>query len=253
MIFLIVEDDTIAQYILIDILKKIIGTDLVYFIASTLKEAKNNIILHQPDIVFLDIELPDGLGIDLLDMLDEKFHFETIFTTSHDTYAIEAIRKNAVDYILKPYSIEHIEFAINKVKNRIQQLKIIQEADTLRSKLNSLQLNEQENAKILINTMKDGMQIIYAKEVVGVESIGNYTSFHLLNNQKILSSKTLSNFEDKLLGINFFRIHRSFIINLQYIDRIKQDDERGFFVVMKNGLDYDIARRRRKEFLQFFE
>lgn len=249
----IIEDDPYARDLLIEVIKSLEENINVVATALTLKHGIQAIETTQPDIVFLDIELPDGKGIDLLDLMDEKFHFETIFTTSHDNYAIEAIRKNAVDYILKPVTKQQLVFAINKVKSRIHQLKKIQEADILKSKLTSLQQNKDENAKILINTMKDGMQIIYAKEVVGVESVGNYTSFHLLNNQKVLSSKTLANFEDKLLGINFFRIHRSFIINLQYIDRIKQDDERGFFVVMKNGLDYDIARRRRKEFLQFFE
>ncbi len=250
---IIIEDDPYARDLLIEVIHSIEDTINVVATAHNIKTGISAIESNLPDIVFLDIELPDGKGIDLLDNIDGKYHFETIFITSHDNYAIEAIRKNAVDYILKPVTKQQLSSAINKVKDRIQRIKTIQEVGILKAKLNSLQQNNNENAKILINTMKDGMQIIPAKEIVIVESTGNYTTFHLTNNKKITSSKTLSNFEDKLITINFFKIHRSFIINLQYIDSIKQEEERGFFVIMKDGSDYDIARRRRKEFLQLLE
>jgi two-component system LytT family response regulator len=251
MTFLIVEDDIIALELLIDILKKIVINNFIYFKASTLNEAQHKIKEHKPDIVFLDIELPDGLGIDLLDNIDEKYSFETIFTTSHDMYAIEALRKNAVDYILKPVTRQQIEFAINRVKERLSYYDKIKNAEQLISKVDDIKKKIELDSKIMLPTL-DGLQIFYTKDIIKVEAEHNYTIFHLVNNKKIMSSKTLSNFEDKLITQKFFRIHRSFMINLSYLNCVKHDEERGFYVILSDGSELEIARRRRKEFMQLF-
>lgn len=251
MIFLVVEDDNIARQLLVEILNKIVNSNIQIFSAATLSEAKIAIQNHQPGLVFLDIELPDGLGIELLDDIDGKYSFETVFTTSHDMYAIDALRKNVADYILKPVTKKQIETAINKVKERLLYYKKIKEATDLNKKLEKYKHTQENDAKIMLPTI-DGLQIVHAQDIIKVEAEWNYTIFHLVNNKKIISSKTLANFEEKLITKKFFRIHRSFMINLSYLTMIKQDEERGFFAVLSDGSEMEIARRRRKEFMQLF-
>ncbi|HUM51101.1 MAG TPA: LytTR family DNA-binding domain-containing protein [Chitinophagales bacterium] len=245
----IIEDDPIAKDILVEILASIKKELKIDACCSTLCAGKSAIRKHQPTILFLDIELPDGKGIDMLDEIDKRYKFETIFTTSHDSYAIEAFRKNAVDYILKPVTKKLVHDAILKVEKRITHYKELEEAAVLKEKMKVL--NEKTDAKFLLST-KDGMQIVLAKDIIRVESEKNYSCFHLNNNKKIISSKTLTSFEDKLQENHFYRIHRSVMINLNYIQNIKHDKQKGYVVVMNDNTELEIARRKRKEFLQLF-
>ena len=137
----IIEDDPIAKDILVDILASIKKELKIDACCSTLRAGKSAIKKYQPTILFLDIELPDGKGIDMLDEIDERYKFETIFTTSHDSYAIEAFRKNAVDYILKPVTKKLVHEAILKVAKRIAHYKDLEEAAVLKEKMKTLNLS----------------------------------------------------------------------------------------------------------------
>lgn len=245
----IIEDDPVAKDILVEILTSI-NLDLrIDNCSSTLREGKKAIKKHQPNILFLDIELPDGKGIDMLDEIDKRYKFETIFTTSHDSYAIEAFRKNAVDYILKPVTKKLVHKAVLKVANRIALYKGLEEAAILKERMKAL--NEKQETKFLLST-KDGIQIVFASDIIRVESVRNYSCFYLNNNKKIISSKTLTSFEDKLKLNHFYRVHRSVMINLNHIQNIKHDKQKGYVVVMNDNIEIEIARRKRKEFLQLF-
>ena len=245
----IIEDDPIAAKVLTEVLASIKMNLQIDACCNTLRAGKLAIKKYQPSILFLDIELPDGKGIDILDKIDAQYHFETIFTTSHDSYAIEAFRKNAVDYILKPVSKKLVQDALLKVEKRLQHYKKLKEASLLKQKLKTLE--QHEETKFLLTT-KEGMQIVKAKDIVRVESIRNYSCFYLKNAKKIISSKTLSSFEDKLSENQFFRVHRSTMINLNYIQSIKQDKQKGYVVVMNDDTEIEIARRKRKEFMHLF-
>ena len=245
----IIEDDLIAKDILVEILSSIKMDLEIDACCSTLRAGKSAIKKYQPTILFLDIELPDGKGIDMLDEIDNRYKFETIFTTSHDSYAIDAFRKNAVDYILKPVTKKLVHKAVLKVANRIAYYKELEEATILKERIKAL--NEKQETKFLLST-KDGMQIVLAKDIIKVESVTNYSCFYLKNNKKIISSKTLTSFEDKLKNNHFYRIHRSVMINLNHIQNIKHDKQKGYVVVMNDNTEIEIARRKRKEFLQLF-
>ena len=245
----IIEDDPIAKDILVEILSSLKLDLKIDACCATLRTGKNAIKKYQPTILFLDIELPDGKGIDMLDEIDNRYKFETIFTTSHDSYAIDAFRKNAVDYILKPVTKKLLHEAILKVAKRIAHYKDLEEAVVLKERMKAM--NEKQEAKFLLST-KDGMQIVFAKDIIKVESEKNYSCFYLNNNKKIISSKTLTSFEPKLQENHFCRIHRSVMVNLNHIQNIKHDKQKGYVVVMNDSTEIEIARRKRKEFLKLF-
>lgn len=247
---IIVEDDPIASDLLLSVLQKCTFSTKVVSICRTLADAKTAITEFQPQILLLDIELPDGNGIELLDLLDTNGSCEVIFTTSHDAYAIEAFRKNAVDYILKPVTVSALEDALQKVHQRMLLIERLALLDSLQEKLK--ETNVKPNEKFVVQTA-DGMQILKADEIVRVESYGNYTQFFLTSNRKFVSSKTLALFEFKLTESGFLRIHRSYMINAKFIAKIISDKNKSYLVEMQDGSKLEISRRRQKYFLEFFK
>lgn len=245
---IIVEDDPIFRDMLLDMLPKAAIKTSLLANAATIRQAKEAIELYKPQLVLLDVELPDGKGMDLLSHYDEAGTFETIFITSYDKYAIDAIKKNAADYILKPVKIEELNDALQKVKRRLEiyfQLLKVEELTTYVDKLK--QQNLQEN-KIMINT-NDGAIFIKVADIIKLESESNYTILYLENTKKIIASKTLSVFEEMLEPLNFMRVHRSFVINLTKIKNIESDNG-NYLAKMTDNTKVEISRRKKKDFFE---
>lgn len=245
---IIVEDDPIFRDMLLDMLPKATIRTTLLATSATIRQAKEAIEKHNPQLVLLDVELPDGKGMDLLNHYDEFGTFETIFITSHDKYAIDAIKKNAADYIIKPVKLDELNEALQKVKKRLEiylKLLKVEELTTYVDKLN--QQNLQEN-KIMLNT-NDGAIFVQVKDIIKLESESNYTILYLENNKKIIASKTLSVFEEMLEPLNFLRVHRSFVINLTKIKNI-ENDANNYFAKMTDNSKVEISRRKKKEFFE---
>ena len=245
---IIVEDDPIFRDMLLDMLPKAtIKTNLLASCA-TIRQAKDVIEKHNPQLILLDVELPDGKGMDLLNHYEEFGSFETIFITSYDKYAIDAIKRNAADYIVKPVKLEELNDALIKVKKRLDVYTALLKVDELSTSVNKLkQQNLQEN-KIMINT-NDGTIFLKVGDIIKLESESNYTIIYLENNKKIIASKTLSVFEEMLEALNFMRIHRSFIVNLTKIKTI-ENDAGNYLAVMQDNSKVEISRRKKKEFFE---
>lgn len=195
-----------------------------------------------PEIVFLDIEMPRMNGFEMLQRLPRK-NFHLIFTTAYDQYAIKAIKFAAFDYLLKPVDIEELKEAIEKVKR--------QKAENTSGKLEVMEHHLHfKNAlgKIAISTM-EGLLFLNLNEIVHLEAQGNYTLFHFNGRPKLTASKTLKEIEELLPEELFFRTHHSHIINLQYIKRYIKGD--GGQIEMQNGDFVDVARRKKESFLKF--
>ncbi|QEC42686.1 LytR/AlgR family response regulator transcription factor [Pseudobacter ginsenosidimutans] len=196
----------------------------------------------QPQIVFLDIEMPRMDGFAMLQQLSEK-KFHLVFTTAYDQYAIRAIRFAAFDYLLKPVDIEELRNTISKI------LQSHGKPETGR-KLEVLADNLQRNAalnKIAIPTL-EGLLFFNVDDIIHLEAHSNYTVIHFTNHAKLTASRTLKEFEELLPNDKFFRPHHSHLINLTYLKRYIKGD--GGQIEMQNGNYVDVARRKKEEFLQ---
>lgn len=194
---------------------------------------------HKPDLIFLDIEMPGHSGLDILDFFDEKeIDFGIIFTTAYNEYAVKAFKLSAVDYLLKPISGDDLEQAVDRFEKRFLNQK----------KENSAASVDKKDNKIAI-PVGQSIKFIDLDDVIYLKAENTYTEIHLQNNSKLLVSRTLKNFEEVLEGnSNFFRCHKSYIINRQYVlDYVKSD---GGYLVLKPKTQIPISADKVDEFLQ---
>jgi two-component system LytT family response regulator len=192
----------------------------------------------QPDLVILDIQMPDGNGFDLLKSIPVK-NFEVIFITAFQEYAVQAIRFSALDYILKPIYSEELKQAIDNALNTITR-------KTEDSQLSVLQHNMQLNAKRkLVLKTQESIHIVEIDDIIRCEADKNYTLFFFTNIKKILVSKTLKDFDVLLSGLTFFRAQQSHLINLNYVERYDRHDNS---IIMKDGSVIPLALARKEQF-----
>ncbi|MCU0473141.1 MAG: LytTR family DNA-binding domain-containing protein [Bacteroidales bacterium] len=196
----------------------------------------------KPGLIFLDVEMPNGTGFDLLTQFPEK-DFDVIFITAFNHYAIKAIKFSAVDYILKPININEFIEAVNKVVQKRANPPI----------------NAGENFRILMENLKtatpsrlaiptsDGMEYLNPKDIIRIEADRSYSWFYLTGNRKILVSKHLKEFQDLLGDRNFFRSHNSFLINLKFVHKYIRKE--GGYILMQDGAQIPVSRNRKDLFL----
>jgi two-component system LytT family response regulator len=214
---------------------------------SSIETGLNSIKDDKPDLVFLDIQMPAGSGFDLLNQL-EKIDFEIIFVTAHDTFAVKAFKYSAVDYLLKPIKVAELIEAVNKASLRMNSNNSMDRIKFMLDKVNPDKKIFRNN-KILLPTL-GGFDIIEVSEITYCKSESNYTRFNFGDGKSLVVSKTLKEFESILLENNFFRIHRSYIINLNCI--AKYNKGKGGEVVMKDGAVLEVSREKKDEFLKLF-
>ncbi|MEZ5018456.1 MAG: LytTR family DNA-binding domain-containing protein [Flavipsychrobacter sp.] len=196
----------------------------------------------KPQLVFLDISMPDGNGFDLLENCSHSF--EIIFTTAYTEYVISALRAKAADYLLKPINIDELQKAVKVVEENI----IDREKITTKYTLLQRDLKTQTN-KIAIATV-NGHEFIDKENILFLEAKGSYTQIMCIDERKIISSKSLKQFEEALSSNLFFRTHNSYIVNLSHVKYFNQGD--GFYIKMSNNSCIALARRKRKDFLALF-
>lgn len=198
----------------------------------------------QPDLVFLDIQMPDGTGFDLLKMIPHK-NFEVIFITAHEEFAVKAIKFSALDYILKPIDPEDLKQAVLRAVNTI---------DHKREEIQfeALQLNMQPSQKRrLVLKTHESVHVVDLDKIVRCEADRNYTSFYMAEGKKILVSKTLKEYEILLTGYNFLRVQQSHLINLDFVERY--DKKNGGSVVLKDGSEVPLSPAKRDIFFKILE
>ncbi len=195
---------------------------------------------HQPDLVFLDVEMPIHNGFTLFDHFPAPT-FNVIFTTAFEKYAIQAFKFSAIDYLLKPIDLEDLRFALKKV---IEKKEVASTKDKL--KILKENLNNVCN-KLALPTM-EGYHFIELKDIIRCESQNNYTFFHLKNGKKILVSKTLKIYSTLLKEYNFFRINRSDLINLNHI--VQYGRQKSPSITLTDDTILTISQRRKEAFLK---
>lgn len=212
--------------------------------ADSAQAAFEAITSKQPDLVFLDIEMPNGNAFDLLEKFKE-INFNIIFTTAYDHYAIKAIKFSAVDYILKPIDPEELVEAIKRFEKKQQG-----EPTVLDKQFKTLLSNVRPENKLKKVGIPDGDGLIFINlsDIVRCESDGNYTFFILTNGKKIIASRTLGEYEQMFTEDNFFRVHRSHLINLQHVKKYIKGE--GGYVIMTDDSQVEVSRRNKNEFLE---
>ncbi len=204
-------------------------------------EAINRI---HPDIVLLDIQMPDGTGFDVLNSLEVK-NFEVIFITAYQEYAIKAIKFSALDYILKPIDSEELHSSIIMAMDSLE----FKREDTQYTALeNNIQPT---NRRKLVLKTQESVYVVDLNEIVRCEADKNYTFFYLSNGKKILVSRTLKDFETMLNGYGFFRIQQSHLINLEFLDRY--DKHQGGAIIMKDGVSVPLSPAKKEQFFKLLE
>ena len=199
---------------------------------------------HSPDIVFLDIQMPDGTGFDLLRSLPNK-SFEVIFITAHEEFAIKAIKFSALDYILKPIDTDELKAAVERaIKSLGSKKEEIQ--------FDALQLNIQPNQKRrLVLKTHESVHVVELDSIIRCESERNYTSFFINGGKKIVVSKTLKDYEILLAGHNFLRVQQSHLINLDFVSRY--DKINGGIIVMKDDSEVPLSPAKREIFFKILD
>lgn len=199
----------------------------------------------QPDLVFLDIEMPYGNAFDLLDKL-APVTFEVIFVTAFNDYAIKAFKYAALDYVLKPVNISDLRLAVNKAIKRLEEKKVNTRVTSL---LNNLKTDNQQMQKIGLST-SDGYRFENISNIMYLEADGSYTNVFIKGDKKEVVSKNLKEFEDILPVADFCRVHHSFLINMNSVKKYYKG--RGGYVEMENGATIEISVRKKDEFFSRF-
>ncbi len=239
---LLVDDNRFNAAVLSDTLAMVAPYVEVVGIAESGADAIEKIGVLSPDIVFLDVEMPDMNGFEVLAALD-SIDFQTIFVTAHSHYAIQAIRFNALDYLVKPIVESELLAALSRYQSNENAF---HHHAQIQAALENRNAVDEMDKVLYLPTQEGGMKMLL-RHIVKLEGDRNYTQIYLSNGQKKISSKTLGYFDEILSGNNFFRSHRSVIVNYVYIDRLADDH-----FILKSGSDIPISRRRKAEAKRWF-
>ena len=235
----IIEDEPAVKRILVNLLKEYCPEIEVIGSADNVSSGITTVKNCKPELVFLDVELHDGTGFDVLKGLSFT-GFQVIFITAHEKYALKAIKFSALDFLLKPIDADDLVEAVNKAKKALTSNWLSKKVKVLMQNLH--QPNSTPD-KIVLHD-KYGIQIVETKDIIRLESAGSYTTFHLIGSSPFTVSKGLKEYEKMLDPEVFFRCHQSHLINLNFLSRY--DRKNGDFLILKEDSKIPLAGRRRE-------
>lgn len=238
---LIVDDERKGREVLQKMIENYCEDVNIVAMASGADEGYELITRHSPDIVFLDIEMPNGSGFDLLEKFDD-IRFRVIFTTAHDDYALKAIKFHALDYLLKPVDIDELRTAVALARKNIGTPQV-QNPYTDFLARRKVKLSGRISLYV-----KDGIVYVAVNDIIRIESDGAYSTICMADGGKHIVSRNLKEYEMLLPEEHFFRVHKSHIVNMKRVKKYLRSD--GFFVEMEDGSMVEIARRKKDEFLE---
>lgn len=239
---IIVEDEAHSRKTLSNFLYKYCPEIEITAQAETVNSAILSVNTTHPDLLFLDIDLPDGSGFDVLDSIVKPWP-KIIFVTAYNQYAVKAFQISAIDYLLKPIDPQLLIKAVQKASSNEEPAgQMVQKMEVMRENRISGQLH-----KIAIPS-QNGIQMIRIEDIVRFEADGNYTTIFMRDKSKLVVTKKIKEFEILLEGLHFYRLHQSHIVNLHFVDRYIRGE--GGTVVLEDGSQIEVARRRKEDFLE---
>ncbi len=242
---IIIDDELRARRVLSNMIEEYTPEIEIIGLCENVPKAVLEINKKRPDVVFLDIEMPEYSGFELLDFFRE-IDFEIIFVTAYSEYAIKAFEVSAIDYILKPVRIDKLENAVKKLKNKVtNKLRL----SSINKRLDTLKTNlESNDLKKIAIPVAEGLIFIKTDDISFINAEGSYCKIWLSNNTSIFVSKKLKYFEEILINkSNFYRLHRSFLVN---IHKIKKYNRRESVVIMENENKIRVSRDKKAVFEQ---
>jgi two-component system LytT family response regulator len=202
--------------------------------ASSVREAAKLVAIEKPDVVFLDVEMPGENGFDLVETLKEN-GCSLVFVTAHADYAVRAFKADAVDYLLKPVSSSELRAAVARIIARRE---------------NNTQVPADHDYRIRISAT-EGIRFISCAELIGIEGDGRYSVIHTTDGKTQVVSRNIGDFEEELEPYNFFRVHKSWLVNCKHVVQLSSTD--GGTVELSNGKKVLLSRRKRNDFLKKME
>jgi two-component system, LytTR family, response regulator len=263
----IIDDEQSSRETLNAVLSEYCSDVEIIGMADSVEQGITLINEHDPNLVFLDIQMPYGNGFDLLQRI-EKRHFEVVFTTAYDRYAVQAIKASAIDYLLKPIDADELIAAVKNVRSRrgesdAHYSNVVPLSPPEGTPLSAVIPTEQicDQLRMLLNTLQrypsidkialplsGGIELVPISSIIRCEAVANYTRVYCSDKSPMLISHTLKDFERQLPTSSFFRIHNSHLVNIEYIVRYLRNE--GGQVVLRDGTTLDVARRKRDELLE---
>jgi two-component system LytT family response regulator len=241
---LIIDDDPFIRDLLQDKLNQYLPEVEIVNTASSGAEGLMKIASYKPNLIFLDVEMADMTGFEMLAQI-EHINFATIFITSYSHYAIKAIRFNALDYLVKPIDLGELKKAIIRYKDSVRK---IPQRENLKLALHNLKTENVADHKLVLQTQEGELRLVL-KDIVRIEGERNYSYIYLINNKKKLVTKTLADLEELLDHKGFFRCHRSHIINGEHITVYPNS----FSLKLSDAFVAPISRRKKEEFKRWFK
>jgi two-component system LytT family response regulator len=237
---IIIDDEQEGRNALVNMLGSFCKNVQIVGLAEDVKSGLLLVEKEKPELVFLDIHMPDGTGFDMLEQIPEV-NFKVIFVTAFDQYALKAIKFSALDYILKPAEPQQLIDAVDKLKEQPSDFGVISK------QISTLFRNKNGFERITLPTF-EGLRFIVLKDIIRCEADNNYTNFFLSSGEKVLVTRTLKEYDETLSGLDFIRVHQSHLVNSKYIDRYIKGD--GGTIIMTDGSHVEVSRRRKEDFLK---
>lgn len=239
---LVIDDEEKSLKTLVMMLKEYCPGIEVVSEAKNALEGIREINIHKPDLVFLDIEMPNGSGFEMLESLPDR-SFDVIFVTAYNHYALKAIKCNASDYIIKPVDVQELMECVDKVvKRRETQSKDSPDMEKLLKSIRG-----KRPARLAVPTT-DGTEFISIRDIIRIEAERSYCIIFMTGTRKLLLSRSLSDIEASLDKEMFFRAHKSHLVNLEHIKKHVRFD--GGYIIMDDESKVELSRRKREEFLE---
>lgn len=239
---IIVDDEISVRNSIAGLLKESHPEVRIIASVGSVAQGLEAITRQHPDLLFLDVELPDGLGFDLLKKTD-TIDFKVVFITGHQEYALDAIKVSALDYILKPFEPDELSKAVDKAHQVIdheeEQLKILALGENMQ--------NRKVLRRIILPTA-DNLHVVSISEIIRARADSNYTVFVLTRGKQIMVSHTIKEFDKLLSGSGMIRVHQSHLVNVNYIDKFVKHG--GGYLLLKDGTKIPVSQNLKKQVLQ---
>jgi two-component system LytT family response regulator len=239
----IVEDELAAREVLKNYLSKYCPQVEVIGEAQNIKEAVPLLHELQPQLVFLDVEMPFGNAFDVLEACKD-LHFETIFVTAFSEYSLKALNQSAAYYLLKPISIEELIVAVNKVHHQILNHEIFNRNKII---VANFQEPKPEKQQVILPTL-EGFEVVKMEEIIRLRGNGNFTDLYLNNGNKKMACRFLKHFSE-ILPLPFIRVHKSHIINLNCV----KSYNKGGIITLNDGAEIEVSPTYKEDFLRNFK
>lgn len=242
---LIIDNDSSIREGLVALLKKLCPNITEVNEATGVVSGLEAIDKLMPDVVFLDVEMDDGTGFDLIQKLG-SYNFQLIFITAHNKYAVNAIKLSAIDFLLKPIDPLELVVSVNKASSQLKNKDLEKQIKLLEESLQNQNNIKGQDKKIALN---DGNSIHYinVSDIIYCKADGSYTVFHLISARKIMVSKLLKEYEELLEDFGFLRTHHSYLINMKKINKFDKSD--GGQLILEESHSVPVSARKREQVL----